>query len=132
MVARPVRLNTSALVGDPDPYPQVFQIQNAIPGSVWVSATGWLGAVSQNLRVLEYLRVLSILNRIKLVNCKHQYVEQNTFWTSCHTVTKPNMARSATRFLPSIRSLPLTPNPIKHKQAQASMNKGRTSTNKPK
>ena len=79
MAARPVRLNTSALVGDPDPYPQVFQIQNAIPGSVWVSATGWLGAVSQNLRVLEYLRVLSILNRIKLVNCKHQYVEQNTF-----------------------------------------------------
>ena len=35
-----IRLNTSALVGDPDPYPQVFQIQNAIPGSVRVSATG--------------------------------------------------------------------------------------------
>jgi len=34
-----VRLNTSALVGDPDPYPRVFQIQNAIPGSVRVSAT---------------------------------------------------------------------------------------------
>jgi len=25
--------------GDPDPYPWVFQIQNAIPGSMWVSAT---------------------------------------------------------------------------------------------
>ena len=35
-----VRLNTSALAGDPDPYPRVFQIQNAIPGSVRVSATG--------------------------------------------------------------------------------------------
>ena len=34
-----VRLNTSALAGDPDPYPRVFQIQNAIPGFVWVSAT---------------------------------------------------------------------------------------------
>ena len=46
----------SALVGDPDPYPWVFQIQNAIPGSVRVSATGWLGAVSQKLmgqQVLE-------------------------------------------------------------------------------
>ena len=29
-----IRLNTSALAGDPDLYPQVFQIQNAIPGSV--------------------------------------------------------------------------------------------------
>ena len=44
-----LRLNTSALAGDPDPYPRVFQIQNAIPGSVQVSATGWLGAVSQKL-----------------------------------------------------------------------------------
>jgi hypothetical protein len=35
-----VRQSTSALAGDPDPYPQVFQIQNAIPGSVQVSATG--------------------------------------------------------------------------------------------
>ena len=35
-----IRLNTSALAGDPDPYPWVFQIQNAIPGSIWVSATG--------------------------------------------------------------------------------------------
>ena len=26
-------------MGDPDPYPQVFQIQNGIPGSVRVSAT---------------------------------------------------------------------------------------------
>src|SRR5882762_4756049 len=50
----------------------------------------------------KYLQVLSILNRIKLVNCKHQYVEQNTFKTLCHTVTEPNMARSAARFLPSI------------------------------
>ena len=34
-----LRLNTSALMGDLDPYPQVFQIYNAIPGSVRVSAT---------------------------------------------------------------------------------------------
>ena len=39
----------SALMGDPDPYPQVFQIQNAIPGSVWVSATRQLGPVGQKL-----------------------------------------------------------------------------------
>ena len=31
-----VRHFTSALAGDPDPYPQVFQVQNAIPGSVVV------------------------------------------------------------------------------------------------
>ena len=31
---------TSALAGDPDPYPRVFRIQNAIPGSARVSATG--------------------------------------------------------------------------------------------
>jgi len=35
-----LRQSTSALVGTLDPYPQVFQIQDAIPGSVWVSATG--------------------------------------------------------------------------------------------
>ena len=35
-----IRQDMSALVGDLDLYPQVFQIQNAIPGSVWVSATG--------------------------------------------------------------------------------------------
>ena|SRR6267154_274187 len=34
-----LRQSTSALVGDPDPYPRVFQVQNAIPGSAWVSAT---------------------------------------------------------------------------------------------
>ena len=44
-----LRQSTSALMGDPDPYPRVFQIQNAIPGSVRVSATGWLGAVGQKL-----------------------------------------------------------------------------------
>ena len=33
-------LSTSALAGDPDPYPWVFQILNAIPGSMQVSATG--------------------------------------------------------------------------------------------
>src|SRR6267154_4512306 len=64
----------------------------------------------------KYLQVLSILNRIKLVNCKHQYVEKNTFKTSCHTVMEPNMAQSAARFLPSIRSLPLTPTPISHQK----------------
>jgi hypothetical protein len=56
-----LRQSTSALVGDPDPYPWVFQIQNAIPGSVRVSATGWLGAVSQKLagsRVLVGPQVL--------------------------------------------------------------------------
>src|SRR5882762_2317277 len=37
---RVLRQSTSALMGDPDSYPRVFQIQNAIPGSVWVSATG--------------------------------------------------------------------------------------------
>ena len=80
-----VRLNTSALVGDPDPYPRVFQIQNAIPGSMQVSATRWLGAVSQKLvgsRVLvgpqvlgstyKYLQVLRILNINKVVNCKYK------------------------------------------------------------
>ena len=35
-----VGLSTSALAGDLDPYPRVFQILNAIPGSVQVSATG--------------------------------------------------------------------------------------------
>ena len=40
-VTYPTRLRQgmSALVGDPDPYPQVFQFQNAIIGSVRVSAT---------------------------------------------------------------------------------------------
>ena len=44
-----LRQSTSALAGDLDPYPQVFQIQNAIPGSVWVTATRWLRAMSQKL-----------------------------------------------------------------------------------
>ena len=44
-----IRQSTSALAGDPDPYLRVFQIQNAIPGSVRVSPTGWLGAMSQKL-----------------------------------------------------------------------------------
>ena len=66
----------------------------------------------------KYLQVLSILNINKLVNCKHQYVEQNTFKTLCHTVTEPDMAQSATRFLPSIRSLPLTPTPIPQKHCK--------------
>ena len=39
----------SALMGDLDPYPQAFQIQNAIPGSMWVSATRRLRATSQKL-----------------------------------------------------------------------------------
>jgi hypothetical protein len=49
-VAHPSRLmqSTSALTGDLDPYPWVFQFWNAILGSVWVS-TGWLGATSQKL-----------------------------------------------------------------------------------
>src|SRR5882762_7709017 len=40
-VTHPTRLrqSMSALVGDPDPYPWVFQFQNAIIGSVWVPAT---------------------------------------------------------------------------------------------
>ena len=63
----------------------------------------------------KYLQVLSILNRIKLVNCKHQYVEQNTFKTLCHTVTEPNMARSRTFYHQSalFLSLPL-PSHIKN------------------
>jgi len=44
-----IRQSTSALVGDLDPYPRVFQIPNAIPGSVQVSATGWLRATSHIL-----------------------------------------------------------------------------------
>ena len=44
-----IRQSTSALVNDLDLYPWVFQIQNAIPGSVQVSATRWLGAMSQKL-----------------------------------------------------------------------------------
>jgi hypothetical protein len=44
-----VRQSTSALAGDLDLYLWVFPIQNAIPGSVWVSATGWLAAMSQKL-----------------------------------------------------------------------------------
>ena len=44
-----LRQSTSALTSDLDPYPQVFQIPNAIPGSVRVSATRWLGAASQKL-----------------------------------------------------------------------------------
>jgi len=42
----------SAIVGDLDPYPWVFQFQNAILGSVWVSATRWLGATLICLRCL--------------------------------------------------------------------------------
>ena len=34
-----LRWSTSALVGDLDLYPQVFQFQNVILGSMWVSAT---------------------------------------------------------------------------------------------
>ena len=33
-----LRQSMSALMSDPDPYPWVFQFQNAIIGSVWVSA----------------------------------------------------------------------------------------------
>lgn len=38
-VTHPSRLmqSMSALTGDPDPYPEVFQFQNAIFGSMWVS-----------------------------------------------------------------------------------------------
>ena len=63
----------------------------------------------------KYLQVLRILNRIKLVSCKHQYVEQNTFKTLCHTVTEPNMARSRTFYHQSalFLSLPL-PSHIKN------------------
>jgi len=39
VVVTALRQSMSALMGDPDPYPWVFQIQNAIPGSVRVSAT---------------------------------------------------------------------------------------------
>ena len=42
-----IRQSMSALMGNPDPYPWVFQIENAIPRSVWVSATGWPRAMSQ-------------------------------------------------------------------------------------
>ena len=44
-----LRQSTSALAGDPDPYLRVFQFQNTILGSMQVSATGWLGVVSQKL-----------------------------------------------------------------------------------
>jgi hypothetical protein len=35
-----LRQSMSALMGDPDPYPWVFQFQDAILESVWVSAIG--------------------------------------------------------------------------------------------
>ena len=118
-----LKQSMSALVGDLDLYPQVFQIQNAIPGSVWVLATGWLGAISQNLRGSQALvgsQVLSILNRNKLVNCKHQYVEQNTFKTSCHTCdrTKYGLIGCVLLIVPSIHSLPLIPTPIWQKHCK--------------
>jgi hypothetical protein len=56
-----LRQSTSVLMGDPDPYPWVFQIQNALPGSMRVSATRWLRAASQKLvgsRVLVGPQVL--------------------------------------------------------------------------
>jgi hypothetical protein len=33
LIGKKIRQSTSALVGDLDPYPREFQIQNAIPGS---------------------------------------------------------------------------------------------------
>ena len=53
-----LKQSTSALAGDPDPYPQVFQIPNAIPRYVQVSATRWLGATSQKLMGSQVLMVL--------------------------------------------------------------------------
>jgi hypothetical protein len=52
----------------------------------------------------------------------HIYVEQNNFETRCHTVTEPNMARSAARFLPSIRSLLLLPLSSPNEREQARTN----------
>jgi len=56
----------SALMGDPDLYLWVFQFQNAIIGSVWVSAT------SQKLVGSQVL----ILNRNKVDYCKYKWLKQ--------------------------------------------------------
>jgi hypothetical protein len=42
-----VRLSTSALAGDPDPYPRVFWAPNVTPGSVKIFSHGSPGAASQ-------------------------------------------------------------------------------------
>jgi len=75
-----LRLSTSALAGDPDPNPQVFSFLIAILGSAPVSATGWLGSVSQvpiNSQVpmgpqctWKYLQVLIVLNINKIDSIK--------------------------------------------------------------
>ena len=60
VVMSPLRQSMSALTGDPHPYPQVFQFQNTILGSVQVSATGRLRATSQKLTGSQVLMVLNI------------------------------------------------------------------------
>jgi hypothetical protein len=42
-----LRLATSALVGDPDPYPRVFWVPNVTPGSVKILSHGSPGSVGQ-------------------------------------------------------------------------------------
>ena len=42
-----LRLSTSALAGDPDPYPQVFWALNVTPGSVKIFSHRSPGAMSQ-------------------------------------------------------------------------------------
>jgi hypothetical protein len=42
-----VRLGMSALMGDPDPYPQVFCMPNVTPRSAKILSHGSPGAVSQ-------------------------------------------------------------------------------------
>ena len=89
-----LRKGTSALVGDLDPYPWAFQFQNAILGSMWVSATRWF-CKSKTCRFLstcgstgtwEYLQVLSILNRNKVVNCQHKYMWNKILLRHCVTL----------------------------------------------
>ncbi len=55
-VTHPTRLrqSMSALVGDPDPYPQVFQFQNAIISLCGFWPPGGLKPQVKNLWVLEY------------------------------------------------------------------------------
>ena len=76
-VTHPTRLrqSMSALVGDQDLYPWVFQLQNAVIGSVWVSATRWLKATSQKLVGSWVL----VLNRNKVDYIK--YIVNTNGWS---------------------------------------------------
>jgi len=59
-----VKADTSALMADPDLYPPGISNSKLLYlDPVWFRHWGELRAVSQNLWVLEYLQVASILNR---------------------------------------------------------------------